>query len=260
MAPPTTMVTRPIGARMDNVYRSPCGRIELRCGRWQEVLSDVTSCDAVITDPPYGERTHAGQLHGRFDRKNNDGGKTIALRGIPYEQISSTDAGELADRVADMAPQWAVIMTSHDLWPRFESSFQSVDRYVFAPLACVQPHSNVRLAGDGPANWAVWCCVSRLKNNRKSGALPGAYVCDPGHRNGQIMPGQKPLPLMRSIVRDYSRPNDLIVDPCAGSGTTLLAAAIEGRRAIGAEQDPKTFALAVKRLQAGYTPLLPGVT
>jgi DNA modification methylase len=46
---------------------------------------------------------------------------------------------------------------------------------------------------------------------------------------------------MRALVRDYSRPGDLIVDPCMGSATTILAAVIEGRRAIGAEMDPKTL-------------------
>jgi len=57
---------------------------------------------------------------------------------------------------------------------------------------------------------------------------------------------------MRAVIRDYSRPGDLIVDPYTGSGTTLLAAAIEGRRAIGAEMDPNTYALAVERLGLGY--------
>jgi site-specific DNA-methyltransferase (adenine-specific) len=61
---------------------------------------------------------------------------------------------------------------------------------------------------------------------------------------------------MRAIIRDYTRPGDLIVDPFAGSGTTLLAARLEGRRAIGAELDPKTFALAVKRLSTPWTPRL----
>jgi DNA modification methylase len=54
---------------------------------------------------------------------------------------------------------------------------------------------------------------------------------------------------MRAIVRDYSRPGDLVCDPCAGGGTTLLAAIMEGRRAIGSEIDPVTFEKAVKRLR-----------
>jgi site-specific DNA-methyltransferase (adenine-specific) len=63
---------------------------------------------------------------------------------------------------------------------------------------------------------------------------------------------------MRAIIRDYTRPGDLIVDPCAGGATTLLAAAIEGRRCIGSEMDPETYAKAVRRLEAGWTPDLFG--
>jgi site-specific DNA-methyltransferase (adenine-specific) len=61
---------------------------------------------------------------------------------------------------------------------------------------------------------------------------------------------------MRAIIRDYSRPGDLIVDPCAGGATTLIAAAIEGRRSIGSEMDETTFKKAQARIKAGYTPLL----
>jgi site-specific DNA-methyltransferase (adenine-specific) len=59
--------------------------------------------------------------------------------------------------------------------------------------------------------------------------------------------------LMEVIVRDYSRPGDLVIDPCAGGATTLLAAARNGRRAIGAEMDRDTFDKAVARLSQGYT-------
>ena len=62
------------------------------------------------------------------------------------------------------------------------------------------------------------------------------------------------MALMRAIVRDYSRPGDLVCDPFAGGGTTLLAAVMEGRQAIGAELDPITFEKAEARLRGGYTP------
>ena len=61
---------------------------------------------------------------------------------------------------------------------------------------------------------------------------------------------------MRALARDYSRPGDLICDPCTGKGTTLLAAAVEGRRAIGAEVNRDTYAEAQAWLGAGYTPTL----
>ena len=37
---------------------------DLRLGRWQDALADVASVGTIITDPPYGERTHAGALQG----------------------------------------------------------------------------------------------------------------------------------------------------------------------------------------------------
>ena len=85
----------------------------------------------------------------------------------------------------------------------------------------------------------------------KWGSLPGWYEANID-RNG--IPGGKPLGLMRAIVRDYTRPGHLVCDPCAGGGTTLIAAAIEGRHAIGAEMDPETYEKAQRRIAGGYTP------
>jgi site-specific DNA-methyltransferase (adenine-specific) len=72
-------------------------------------------------------------------------------------------------------------------------------------------------------------------------------------RGGRPIKGGKPLWLMQQLVRDYSRPGDLVCDPCAGGATTLIAAAIEGRRAVGAELDPTTYRKAQARIAKGYT-------
>jgi hypothetical protein len=52
----------------------------------------------------------------------------------------------------------------------------------------------------------------------------------------EFHPCQKPLELMRWLVRLVSEPGDTIVDPFAGSFTTGVACAIEGRNFIGIEQ------------------------
>lgn len=57
---------------------------------------------------------------------------------------------------------------------------------------------------------------------------------------------QKPLALMRYMVRTYSNPGETVLDFCMGSGTTALACALEGRRFIGIELDPAAFARAVE--------------
>lgn len=65
-------------------------------------------------------------------------------------------------------------------------------------------------------------------------------------------PAEKPLDLMRHIVRVSSRPGDLVLDSFTGSGTTGQAAAMEGRRFVGFEKDARWHARAQKRIAAAY--------
>lgn len=54
---------------------------------------------------------------------------------------------------------------------------------------------------------------------------------------------------MRPFVRAFSQPGDVVFDPFCGFGTTLLSAALEGRRGLGLEIDPDRAALARERLR-----------
>lgn len=66
-------------------------------------------------------------------------------------------------------------------------------------------------------------------------------------------PTQKPVELMREILRVHSNEGDLVLDPFCGSGTTCVAAKQMGRRYIGVELDPTFYAMAQKRVaQAQY--------
>jgi hypothetical protein len=131
-------------------------------------------------------------------------------------------------------------------------------RYVFPPIPCVMRGMSVRLQGDGPSSWTCWLVVARPREKRfmKWGTLPGAYSGAPPSRASakgakSIVVGQKPQWLINAIVRDYSKPGDLVVDPFSGSGTTAIACESLGRRFVGAEIDPETHAKAIKRLRGG---------
>jgi site-specific DNA-methyltransferase (adenine-specific) len=63
-------------------------------------------------------------------------------------------------------------------------------------------------------------------------------------------PTQKPEALLRRLVAASSEPGDLVVDPFAGSGTTLVVADRLGRRWAGADSEPRYVALARGRLAA----------
>ena len=66
--------------------------------------------------------------------------------------------------------------------------------------------------------------------------LPGA----PQARRGSSAPrsGAFPVELPHRLIQMYSLPGDLVLDPFAGTGTTLAAAAASGRSSVGVEHDP----------------------
>ena len=61
-------------------------------------------------------------------------------------------------------------------------------------------------------------------------------------------PGTFPLDLPRWCIRLHGRPDAVVLDPFAGTGTTLLAAGRDGHRGIGIELDPEYVAIAAARL------------
>ena len=210
---------------------------ELRLGKWQDVMADV-ECDALIVDAPYSDRTHSGH-----DVAVNDDMKNA----INYSAMSAENVREFVAHFSFRCRGWFVSITDHVLAPVWAASLEAAGRYTFAPLPFVETGSRVRMMGDGPSCWTCWVVVARPRNAtfHKWGTLPGAYV-DTSERKPIV--GGKPLGLMRSIIRDYTRPGDLVCDPCAGGGTTLLAARMEGRRSIGAEMMPEHYDIARRRL------------
>lgn len=61
-------------------------------------------------------------------------------------------------------------------------------------------------------------------------------------------PTQKPLKVMKFIIERFTKPDDIIFDPFAGSGSTLVAAKQLGRRYIGIELDSQYVEIANNRL------------
>jgi hypothetical protein len=218
--------------------------IDLRLGRWEDVLADVT-CDALITDPPYGARTHESAPGKRSDGYSAEGSTP------GYDAWTPADVAAFVSSWSPRVRGWMLALTSHDLIPAWENAYSSVDRQFFAPVACVMNGSTFRQLADGPSSWTVYAMVARPRGKEwvGSGGLPGAYT---GPRSVEAGGGRgKPAWLVSAFVRDYSKPGDLIADPLAGWGGTAAAATGAGRSFVGAECDAAAHGEAVRRLSRG---------
>jgi site-specific DNA-methyltransferase (adenine-specific) len=86
-----------------------------------------------------------------------------------------------------------------------------------------------------------------LKGNPQRPAAPIPDVIEWKYSGNRLHPRQKPLCVLTPLIQSFSRPG-LVVDPFCGSGSTLLAAKLVGRRFFGIELDPEYCAIARRRL------------
>lgn len=217
-----------------------------QCEVWHGDSLDPETAETVMrgrvaqllhVDAPYSERTHSA--HGRTEKETLTRA-SIAPEPIPYDGWSPDMVSRFCSVWLPVTEGWATTVTDHNLAKVWESEFSASERYTFAPLAWVETGSRIRLAGDGPSQWSCWAVVARPRSRpwNKWGTLPGAYVA-PGeqHSRPERIIGGKSLRMTAAFISDYSRPGDLVLDPCFGGATTGLACLMTGRRVIGVEID-----------------------
>ena len=61
-------------------------------------------------------------------------------------------------------------------------------------------------------------------------------------------PTEKAVSVLKPLIRAFSGPGDLVLDPFSGSGSTLVSAALTGRDYLGIDVEPKYVELARRRL------------
>lgn len=69
--------------------------------------------------------------------------------------------------------------------------------------------------------------------------------------NDSVHPTQKPVALYEYLIRTYTQPGELVLDPCCGSGTTALAARNTGRHWICGDTDAGYVEIAQGRFKSG---------
>lgn len=105
-----------------------------------------------------------------------------------------------------------------------------------------------------PQHEVIWFATKgrfRFPDGRPSSVI---RVRRPDYRV-RTHPTEKPLELMRQLVRAVTSPGDLVVDPFAGSGVTGEACVMERRRFIGIELDPAHARNAARRVRSALASL-----
>lgn len=232
--------------------------------------------NAIVVDAPYSEKTHRGHANGkltsdraaafaaahaddpspesRYSARKSAAGES-GRRDLVYGPFTPEIVTQFVKLWHPLCSGWFVSITDDILSQHWRSAYDAAGRFGFPCLPLVETGSRVRLGGDGPSPWSCFIMVSRPRSREfmSWGTLPGAYI-QPAERDinssggSERIVGGKPLSSMMAIVRDYSRPGDLIVDPCCGASTTGLAAKKQGRRYIGVDIDPAHALLSAKRL------------
>ena len=98
------------------------------------------------------------------------------------------------------------------------------------------------------AEFIVWGSNGHMPLDRNAPVLPGVFrqAMPPFVR--RIHQTEKPLEVMRDMIR-IVEPGDIILDPFAGAGTTILAAKLEGYPAVGIELSDYYANAAAKRVE-----------
>lgn len=226
--------------------------------------------DLLHVDAPYSERTHAGHREGKVTADRASGfaerhpinprkaaearyAAKAARQDIEYAAWSRAEVDAFNAAWLPVTQGWATTITDHVLAPEWSESFAAAGLYVFAPLPWVETGSRCRMVGDGPSSWACWTVVAtpapwscsavvarpRGAPYSKWGTLDGAYIGPTENKQNRPhrITGGKSLALTTKFLSDYSRRGDLVLDPCLGGGTTIMAARMSGRRCIGIEKD-----------------------
>jgi len=185
--------------------------------------------DVVIHNAPAG--TFAGGELGRGSKKDymdNDKGRFPANL-IASDDVLHNDSGSYS-RYFDL-----------DAW--YERNISSLPKEVRS----VYPFLIVPKASQDERHRVFYDQPRKAVNGsmKTAGDLEGDETL-----KSNIHPTVKPIKLMSYLITLLSRPNDIIMDPFLGSGTTAMAARMIGRRYIGFEREKKYYEIALRRIHS----------
>lgn len=206
------------------------------------------SVDLVVTDPPYRitSRGNCGNAGGMFKNDLTLQGKIFSNNDIDIEDYLPEFY-----RVLKQDTHCYIMCNNTNLIHFFkvinDSEFHFVKNLIWNKqnkimgtfyMSCFEYIIMLRKGGQRPINECGTSDILTVPN-----------IKDKDSRGNNIHDSQKPIPLMEVLIRNSSNPSEIILDPFAGSGSTLLAARKLNRHYIGYEIDKEYYNKACKRIE-----------
>ena len=229
------------------------GRHKLMCGdatSRDDVMSfvDGVKVDLVLTDPPYGIKVQ------RTDGRIGSGGYSPQGKYYPspkYPQMINDDNAQCArdnyaiiKKICGRLIMWGAnnfcdILPMSNGWLVWDKRVRLKNSFSHCELAWTNVTGAIKLYAH------EWCGCFR----------EGSYKLNPRPR---VHVTQKPVELHMRILEDFSKPGDIILDCFGGSGTTLIACEMTGRKCLMMEISPEYCDIIAERynkLMYGKLPL-----
>lgn len=239
----------------------------LHCGDCLEVLPTLAagSVDAVIADPPYGTTAC------KWD-------SVIPLEPM-WRELKRVIKPRGAVVLFAAQPFTSALVMSNAAWFKYCWTWdkKTGKGHLVAKIRPMQQTEDIAVFGRGRITYNPICTPQkprRLKEYSRTEIMGG--TCNPDYEHmtdflypktllhfpwsptESLHPTQKPVDLLRYLIRTYTNAGETVLDFTMGSGTTGVAAIQEGRRFIGVELDAGYFDIARKRIEAVQPALMEG--
>lgn len=213
--------------------------VRLYVGSCLDILPSLEAVDHTITDPPYFRDVYVRM------KGNNTVTIDEAYKGAAFGKMAAGAIGSIDDMVAPLSEwmaanvrRWAIVFSDVENCWRWRAALTEAGMRYARTGVWVKPDPMPQMTGDRPGQGYEPCTIvhapGKMRWNGGGHAGVWTYFTAKGHARPEH-PCPKPEPLMVKLIQQFTDESELVLDPFAGSGTTLRAAKRLGRRAIGIE-------------------------
>lgn len=199
--------------------------------------------DLLLTDPPYGKDYESGKANGQWGKIAGDGRdeQSEVIARLTHA-LKSLKRGRHAYIFGPVDLNGLPLCSSTELiWDKEIIGMGDLS------LPWGPQHEKITFAVYEPSKANREKGYGNLAARLRKGSVLRSLRANSGAVKHH--PTEKPVDILRQMIESSSVIGETVYDPYMGSGSTLVAALLEGRKAVGCEIDAQKFDMACKRVE-----------